>query len=62
MCFATTEKAVVIEKACTSFAPVAAHLGFKNFMQGNDVTMIDFLMFDLIETIQALCEDDRLLE
>ena len=62
MCFGTTDRAAVIEKACTSFAPLAAHLGDKNFMQGNDVTMVDFIMFDLVETIEALCEDDRLLQ
>ena len=60
MCFATADRAAIIEKACTTFGPIATHLGEKNFMQGNDVTMVDFILFDLIETIQALCEDDRL--
>ena len=62
LCFSPTDRATVIERACTSFAPLATHLGDKNFMQGNDVTMVDFIMFDLVETIEALCEDDRLLQ
>ena len=62
ICFASSDRAAIIEKAVTSFAQIASHLGSKNFMQGDDVTLVDFLMFDSIETIQALCEDDRLLQ
>lgn len=63
MCYdKNLERATVIQKACTDFAPIAAHLGSKNFMQGSEVTMVDFLMFDLVETIEALCQDDRLLQ
>ena len=60
LAFQQDDRQVVIDKCISTFPPIAEHLGSKNFMQGNDITMIDFYMFDLVETILELCQDERI--
>ena len=38
---------------------MAGYLGEKNFLTGNDVCMVDFIFFELIETLNSLSKTDR---
>ena len=39
---------------------MVGYLGEKNFLTGTDVRMVDFLLFETIETLKFLSKSDRI--
>ena len=60
MTFSNEDRDAAIEKAMTTIAPIAAALGSNDWFVGSGLTFIDFLMWEVCETVNGLCQDTRL--
>lgn len=58
--FQVDDQPAVVAKALEGSARLADYLGEKNFLTGDKVTMPDFILFEIIETVLGLCHDKRL--
>ena len=54
--FKNADKAAVLAKVMTGLATLSTYLGTKNFMEGAEVTMNDFALFEFIEMALLLQE------
>ena len=50
----------VAAKNLEGWPKIAAALGDKNFLVGDSVTMVDFFLWELLETTMAMCKDKRI--
>ena len=42
-----------------SVGPLVEYLGAKKFLIGNNVSMADFLLYECVDTLLAVCQDTR---
>ena len=60
MAFAADDQPGVIAKAIEGLPKIAEFLGNKNFLCGADLSMVDFMLFETVETLLGLCHDKRI--
>ena len=42
-----------------TIGPLVEYLGAKKFLIGNNVSMADFLLYECVDTLLAVCQDTR---
>ena len=52
---------MVIDKALEGLPKIAEFLGTKDFLTGT-LSMADFILYELVETILGLCHDKRIFQ
>ena len=60
MTFSNEDRNASIEKAMSSIVPIVTALGSNDYFVGSGLTFIDFLMWEVCETINGLTQDTRL--
>jgi len=60
--FSNDDQPGVIQKAMDGMPKIANFLGNQNYLTGDKVTMPDFILFEVVETILGLCHDRRLFQ
>ena len=59
--FATDDREAVIAKSLENFDAIVNVLGNNDFLCGNNLTVCDFILFEMIETMKVLHQDERII-
>ena len=60
--FRSDDRDAAIEIAMKGIGPIVDVLGSKNYLIGAKVSLVDFVLFEGIETVIVLCRDERLFD